>query len=102
MMLSRIIADLLSPKGDHAQGINFLKLFLSQLSNAPTYNHLDLLSTKVSTEVITFKNETLRRMDIYIEIPFLDKSSTFGICIENNALCCRSKGPIERLCCRTV
>ena len=95
MMLSRIIADLLSPKGDHAQGINFLKLFLSELSNAPTYNHLDLLSTKVSTEVITFKNETLRRMDIYIEIPFLDKSSTFGICIENKPYAADQKDQLK-------
>ncbi|ENU87162.1 PD-(D/E)XK nuclease family protein [Acinetobacter sp. CIP 102129] len=34
MMLSRIIADLLNPSGDHAQGHLFLSLFLHQLDLA--------------------------------------------------------------------
>lgn len=83
MMLSRMIADLLNPKGDHAQGHVFLSLFLKQLTNAPHYSLLDIHRAKVDTEVLTFRSRTQRRMDIYLEIPYSDGSNTFGICIEN-------------------
>ena len=83
MMLSRMIADLLNPKGDHAQGAIFLSLFLQQLNNAPHYSLLDIARTQVKTEVLTFRSQTQRRMDIYLEIPYTNSTNTFGICIEN-------------------
>ncbi|RKG55163.1 hypothetical protein D7V64_02260 [Acinetobacter cumulans] len=83
LMLSRMIADLLNPKGDHAQGHIFLSLFLQQLTNASHYLLLDIQRAKVAIEVLTFRNQTQRRMDIYLEIPYIDSAHSFGICIEN-------------------
>lgn len=83
MMLSRIIADLLDPNGDHSQGDIFLKLFLSQLSNASIYENLALQQAKICTEAVTFRNDTQRRMDIYLQIPYKSSTNSFGICIEN-------------------
>lgn len=83
MMLSRMIADLLDPQGKHAQGEIFLQLFLHQLANHHLYTSLDIKRAKISTEVLTTYSNTQRRMDIYIEIPYLSNNKTFGICIEN-------------------
>lgn len=83
IMLSRMIADLLNPKGEHAQGDLFLNLFLSQFSEIPDFEQLNIPQARVSTEVLTFRSQTQRRMDIYIEIPYLYSSKRFGLCIEN-------------------
>ena len=80
IMLSKIIADLLNPYGEHAQGSLFLSLFLKQLTLNETWENIDLGYAKITvqTEKLTAEN---RRMDIYIHIQ--TKEQSFGICIEN-------------------
>lgn len=82
IMLSRIIADLLNPDGQHAQGTHFLKLFLKMLSCEKIIDQFDLNTAKVQTEVSTYKIKLQRRMDIYIQAKNFDQHSV-GICIEN-------------------
>ena len=96
--LSKIIADLLSPQGNHGQDMLFLQLFIAMqidilrpdaTQSAQTTN-LQLLQTikhtlanpqvkiKVSTEPKTsYIQNNLRRMDILIEI------NQYGVMIEN-------------------
>ncbi|RFS34479.1 hypothetical protein DYI81_02965 [Acinetobacter sp. SWAC5] len=95
LMLSRMIADLLDPKGDHAQGHIFLSLFLQQLTNASHYLLLDIQRAKVAIEVLTFRNQTKRRMDIYLEIPYIDSAQSFGICIENKPYAADQKNQLK-------
>ncbi len=80
MMLSRIIADLLNPTGEHAQGTVFLSLFLKTLDLPDDWKNIDLdhANITVQTEKIIRNG---RRMDIFINIK-LDQRS-YGICIEN-------------------
>lgn len=86
MMLSRIIADLLNPQGDHAQGAVFLKLFISLLLDEELTHPLLLETAEVSTEVQTLYIGKARRMDIYIKTKTIDSEQSFGLCIENKPL----------------
>lgn len=95
MMLSRIIADLLNPKGDHAQGEIFLKLFLDIFAIHQKDNEFNLKTAEVTTEVITRFIENSRRMDIYISIPYLNQLGNFGICIENKPYASDQKNQLE-------
>jgi hypothetical protein len=81
--LSRIIADLLDPKGKHGQGSTFLAAFLEQLAEArctiPSYSHADLEAASVVKEAPTsFLPDAARRIDIRVDLP-----QGFGIAIEN-------------------
>ncbi|MDD2721944.1 MAG: PD-(D/E)XK nuclease family protein [Gallionella sp.] len=80
--LSELIAFLLDPKGDHAQGDLFLKEFLSLLLKegiAIPSHQLDTGSAKVMCESRTDKIENdLRRIDVKISF-----GQNFGIAIEN-------------------
>ena len=85
--ISKILADLLNPKGTHGQNELFLKLFIQYClpevdieDNWQAYIK-DAYQTNVSTEVITQASGTKRRMDIYLEGEIQDKK--YGICIEN-------------------
>ena len=85
--LSRILADLLNPKGSHSQQEDFLKLFVehclptiySKPNWQPFIEHLD--KTKVKLEEQALASCTQRRMDIYLRCQVGDDS--YGICIEN-------------------
>lgn len=84
LMLSRIVADLLNPKGHHAQGRAFLDLFWSFLERRDIL-HEDWISgwskattIQVETEVQTQKG---RRMDIYCSTG--KGHASYGLCIEN-------------------
>ena len=85
--LSRILADLLNPKGSHSQQEDFLKLFVehclptiySKPNWQPFIEHLD--KTKVKLEEQALASGTQRRMDIYLRYQVGDDS--YGICIEN-------------------
>ncbi|AVZ85543.1 MULTISPECIES: PD-(D/E)XK nuclease family protein [unclassified Acinetobacter] len=80
MMLSRIIADLLNPSGDHAQGHLFLSLFLHQLDLPDDWRNINLDHADITVQTEkTIRNG--RRMDIYIHIKIAQQS--YGICIEN-------------------
>lgn len=85
--LSKILADLLNPKGSHGQKEDFLRLFIEHCLPNVTENLTwlpfmeSLQQTKVFVEEITWKSGTRRRMDIYLECKADDKS--YGICIEN-------------------
>lgn len=85
--LSRIIADLLSPKGSHGQEEDFLRLFVehclpSIAENSQWLPFIDhIRQTKVLVEETTWSSGTSRRMDIYLECKADGKS--YGICIEN-------------------
>ena len=63
--LSRIVADLLDPKGRHGQGPMFLELLLWKLKRpfATTRGHLDHASVDVEKTI-----EGDRRLDIYVSI----------------------------------
>ena len=85
--LSRILAALLDPKGSHAQQETFLRLFiehcLPDMYKAPEWQvFLDSIDkTKVFVEQVTSRNNSLRRMDIYLQCQVGDES--YGVCIEN-------------------
>lgn len=82
-LLSRIIADLLDPKGKHGQGSTFLVAFLERLvavrCTLPSdwRAHVDE-ATVVNEAATSFLPNTARRIDIRIELP-----QRFGIGIEN-------------------
>jgi len=82
-LLSRIIGDLLDPKGKHGQGTTFLDAFLKQLEKVgckllPNWQaHLGE-ATVVNEAVTSFLPSAARRIDIRIELPH-----GFGIGIEN-------------------
>jgi len=84
LMLSRIIADLLNPKGKHAQGRAFLNLFWGFLENRdmlPTdwvSAWLQAKTIQMETEVQTYEG---RRMDIYCSTG--KGHGSYGLCIEN-------------------
>ena len=61
MGLSRIIADLLDPKGKHGQGTMFLKLMLNKLSFGPNRSH----TVRVDVEK-TISGD--RRLDVCVDI----------------------------------
>ena len=77
MGLSRIIADLLDPVGDHGQGAAFLKLLAGRLDFAKDVNPSDLSNAAVKTER---RIEGGRRIDIVVEI-----DSEHCLAIENKS-----------------
>ena len=85
--LSRILADLLNPKGNHGQQEAFLKLFIdhclpaiNQAANWKNFvEHIE--KTDVLVEELTWKSGTSRRMDVYLQCRADGKR--YGICIEN-------------------
>jgi hypothetical protein len=81
--LSRILGDLLNPKGKHGQKDLFLRCFIERclpnLDDNGWQEFKDNLSkTKIKLEERTWAIHSYRRMDIY-----LSQSAKFGICIEN-------------------
>lgn len=87
--LSRILADLLNPKGSHSQQGVFLQLFIEHclpiISDAKQEKWRPFIEniehTKIFIEEIASASNTARRMDIYLECKIADNS--YGICIEN-------------------
>lgn len=85
--LSRILAALLDPQGSHAQQETFLRLFiehcLPDMYKAPEWQiFLDNVDkTEVFVEQVTSRNNSLRRMDIYLQCRVGENS--YGVCIEN-------------------
>lgn len=76
MKLSEILAMLLNPQGDHAQGDIYLRLFFAEIDlTYPNYKGNIKIGCEVSTDRIENKS---RRIDI--EINFGDQ---FGLAIEN-------------------
>lgn len=51
MMLSRIISDLLNPKGKHAQGSIFLSLFFNLLNFPSDWSELNLEQATITIEL---------------------------------------------------
>lgn len=85
--LSRILADLIDPKGSHAQNSQFLKLFLKYClpnidmnADWKSFTH-NIDKVQVFTEEVNWKSGSLRRMDIYLS--YTSGGESFGICIEN-------------------
>jgi hypothetical protein len=76
LKLSKILAMLLNPNGDHAQGDLFLQLFFTEIEiTYPNYT----TNIKVGCEVSTDRIEnTARRIDIEV-----DFDRHFGLAIEN-------------------
>ena len=85
--LSRILAFLLDPQGNHAQQETFLKLFIEHcLPNMYEVSERQIFlnnieKTEVFLEEVTRKSNSLRRMDIYLRCKVDDEN--YGICIEN-------------------
>ena len=74
--LSKVIADLLDPKGKHGQGAIFLKLFLEVVTNSSSEsNHVTVERMKHLKEI---SNEALEKNRIKPQLEALTK------CIENN------------------
>ena len=61
--ISRVIADLLNPQGNHGQGTTFLKFLLGGLKCPIASEYLDRANVEVEK---TIKDE--RRLDIYVRI----------------------------------
>jgi hypothetical protein len=81
--LSKIIADLMNPKGNHGQGATFLTCFMERLiadnCKIPEGWQERLDRARIVTEASTsFMSNSSRRIDIRIELP-----PFFGIGIEN-------------------
>lgn len=85
--LSRILAALLNPKGNHAQQATFLKLFIEHclptIYAEPNWQSFieNIGKTEVFLEQVTVKSGTQRRMDIYLSCQ--TGVDSYGICIEN-------------------
>lgn len=82
-LLSRIIAELLDPKGNHGQGSTFLTAFLECLlavncTIPPDWPTRVDKATVVNEASTSFLSNSARRIDIRIELPPL-----FGIGVEN-------------------
>lgn len=81
-LLSRIISDLLDPKGNHGQGSTFLVCFLQRLAInctiPPDWLTRVEKATVVNEASTSFLVNNARRIDIRIELPPL-----FGIGVEN-------------------
>ncbi len=82
-LLSRIISDLLDPKGNHGQGNTFLVCFLQRLiavncTIPPDWPTRVDKATVVNEASTSFLSNNARRIDIRIELPPL-----FGIGVEN-------------------
>jgi hypothetical protein len=82
-LLSRIIADLLDPKGNHGQASTFLACFLERLialkcTIPPDWPARVDKATVVNEASTSFLSNSARRIDIRIELPPL-----FGIGVEN-------------------
>ncbi len=76
MKLSEILATLLNPQGNHAQGDIFLKLFFSTIDiDYPNYTNNIKVRCEVSTDWLENKS---RRIDIAVTF-----GDHFGIAIEN-------------------
>ncbi|PNK59675.1 PD-(D/E)XK nuclease family protein [Psychrobacter sp. FDAARGOS_221] len=97
--ISKILADLLDPKGTHGQKELFLQLFIqhSMIDIKKDENWQAFIKnadkTKVSTEVLTEASGTRRRMDIYLEGVVHGKK--YGICIENKPYASDQVGQIK-------
>lgn len=74
--LSRIIADLLNPRGSHGQGVLFLKLLLDKIKLLPTQGNLGQALVEVEK---TIKGD--RRLDICVRIE--DDERKHCLAIEN-------------------
>jgi hypothetical protein len=85
LMLSQILADLLDPSKQHAQGDLFLKGFLKLLacdwSDAIDLNNSPNQKIQVTIEAQTKASNTQRRMDVYLTIK--NDQHDIGLCIEN-------------------
>ena len=73
-LLSRMIADLLDPKGKHGQGSTFLVCFLQRLRAVDCTMPPDWLTrvdqaTVVNEAKTSFLSNNARRIDIRIELP---------------------------------
>ncbi len=82
-LLSRLISDLLDPKGNHGQGSAFLVCFLQRLIAVNCTIPPDWLTrvdkaTVVNEASTSFLSNNARRIDIRIELP-----PRFGIGVEN-------------------
>jgi hypothetical protein len=82
-LLSRMISDLLDPKGNHGQGSTFLLSFLQRLlavncTIPPDWPTRVEKATVVNEAFTSFLSNNARRIDIRIELP-----PFFGIGIEN-------------------
>jgi hypothetical protein len=65
VIMCRVLADLMSPRGKHCQGSRYLKLFRETIaSKLPGRPALDIEHTKVTTEYVIDEN---RRIDIVLE-----------------------------------
>lgn len=85
LVLSNILADLLDPNGSHGQDLLFIQTWfnLNQKTLDEKWKKIDLKqsSIKIKLEEKNWRLDTLRRMDILIEISV--QGEKFGLCIEN-------------------
>lgn len=97
MGLSRILGELLNPKGRHAQGTLFLQRFieicLPDIAQNTNWQEFikNLSATRIMLEETTWMTGLQRRMDIYLSQPSLSK---FSICIENKPYANDQEGQI--------
>lgn len=65
LLICRMIADLLNPRGMHGAGSDFLKLFIDEVLKIKKFDKYFVDSAKVTAEYVT---DSKRRIDLVIEI----------------------------------
>lgn len=94
-MLSRIIADLLKPTGNHGQGTLFLELFLQRIDSPLLTNwRSSLEQASVQTEQKTNSSASRRSIDILITIKLPDGELAIGI--ENKPFAKESENQLSK------
>lgn len=93
---SRIIAELLNPKGSHFQGSVFLKYFFEEVVELNTIEYFDFENAKVIVEEhigILNKDYTIGG---YIDIVIKDERNKIEVVIENKIYATDQKGQLLR------
>lgn len=97
LILSNILADLLDPQGSHGQDYLFIKKWIELRKNGldESWQKINLDQSKISVklEEKNWRLDTLRRMDILIEI--FCHGEKYALCIENKPFASDQKNQLK-------
>ena len=97
LTLSNILADLLNPYGSHGQDYLFIKKWIeirkNELDECWQKINLDKSKITVKLEETNWRLDTLRRMDILVEIYF--NGENYALCIENKPFAVDQKNQLK-------
>lgn len=97
LILSNILADLLDPQGSHGQDYLFIKKWIELRKNGldESWQKINLDQSKITVklEEKNWRLDTLRRMDILIEI--FCHGEKYALCIENKPFASDQKNQLK-------